>query len=94
MRSSLERDSNTYTWQRESKAGMTSKLGFSVVAPIKVTCPRSTAESSESCCDLEKRWISSINRIGLAAWKRLAPSVALAITSRTSFTPALMAEML
>ena len=40
--------------------------GFSVVAPIKVTVPVSTAFRSESCCDLLKRCISSINKIGAA----------------------------
>ena len=42
---------------------MTSKYGFSVVAPISVTTPSSTAGSSASCCALLKRWISSRKRI-------------------------------
>ena len=42
---------------------MTSKYGFSVVAPISVTMPSSTAGSSASCCALLKRWISSRKRI-------------------------------
>src|SRR5919197_1569483 len=42
---------------------MTSKYGFSVVAPISVTSPSSTAGSSASCCALLKRWISSRKKI-------------------------------
>ena len=49
--------------QRESSAEFTSKYGFSVVAPISVTSPSSTACSTESCCALLKRWISSMKRI-------------------------------
>jgi hypothetical protein len=41
----------------------TSKYGFSVVAPIKITVPSSTYGSSASCCNLLKRCISSINKI-------------------------------
>lgn len=65
---------------------MTSNEGFSVVAPIRVTIPCSTAPRSESCCDLEKRWISSINSIG-DIWLKNLWLLALSITSRTSFTP-------
>ena len=65
---------------------MTSNEGFSVVAPISVTVPCSTAPSSESCCDLLKRWISSMNSIGLACEKKRL-LLARSITSRTSFTP-------
>ena len=42
---------------------MTSKYGFSVVAPISVRRPDSTAGRSASCCALLKRWISSRKRI-------------------------------
>ena len=55
------RSSNS--WQRQSSAELTSKYGFSVVAPISVTRPDSTAGSSASCWALLKRWISSRNRI-------------------------------
>ena len=41
------------------EAELTSKYGFSVVAPMSVTRPSSTAGSSASCCALLKRWISS-----------------------------------
>ncbi len=40
---------------------MTSKEGFSVVAPIKIIVPASTCGRRASCWDLLKRWISSIN---------------------------------
>ena len=59
-------------------------------APIKVTTPVSTALSRESCCDLLKRCISSINRIGETVLKKRLP-FAFSITSRTSFTPELIA---
>ena len=65
---------------------MTSNDGFSVVAPISVTVPFSTAPNRESCCDLLNRWISSINRIGLDCEKKRL-LLARSITSRTSFTP-------
>ena len=83
--SSSPNSCSTYTWQRESRAEMTSNEGFSVVAPIRVIVPRSTAPSSESCCALLKRCISSIKRMApFSCWAAL-------ITSRTSFTPLLMA---
>lgn len=63
------------------------KDGFSVVAPMSVTMPFSTAPRSESCCDLEKRWISSIKRIGDAVLKKLL-SLAFWITSLTSASSA------
>ena len=86
-----ESDSSSYTCVRESSAELTSKYGFSVVAPISVTRPFSTAGSSASCCALLKRWISSRKRIV----RRPEPpsrSRARASTSRTSFTVAETAE--
>ena len=44
---------------RESNASCTLKLGFSVVAPMRVICPLSTGPRNTSCCVFEKRWISS-----------------------------------
>ncbi len=44
---------------------MTSKDGFSVVAPIRVTVPSSTTGRIASCSALLNRWISSMNRIVL-----------------------------
>ena len=54
-RSSFSSDFSTYSWQRDSNGRITSNEGFSVVAPISVTMPRSTAPNRESCCDFEKR---------------------------------------
>ena len=48
---------------REIRALFTSKLGFSVVAPMRVTSPRSTQGSRASCWALLKRWISSRKRM-------------------------------
>ena len=52
----------TITRDLEMRAGITSKLGFSVVAPIKVISPDSTWGRKASCWALLKRWISSTNR--------------------------------
>ena len=76
----------TKTRHRDNRGAITSKLGFSVVAPMSTTTPDSTLGSSASCCALLNRWISSMNRM---AW--LTDCLALLITSRTSFTPELMA---
>ena len=54
---------STKTRVRESSAPMTSKLGFSVVAPIRVTVPSSAGGSRLSCWALLRRWISSMNRM-------------------------------
>ena len=75
---------------RLRNGGLTSKNGFSVVAPIIVSVPSSTAGSNASCCALLNRWISSRNRIvprpcSPIRWR------ARSITSRTSLIPALTA---
>src|SRR5918999_2472988 len=77
--------------QRDSRASLTSKYGFSVVSPTSTTSPSSTAGSSVSCWALLKRWISSRKKIvpSLAVRRRCS---ARAITSRTSARPALTAE--
>ena len=49
------------TCARLSSAALSSKLGFSVVAPTSVTVPRSTKGRKPSCCARLKRWISSTN---------------------------------
>ena len=69
---------------------MTSKYGFSVVAPISVTSPSSTACSTESCCALLNRWISSMKIV----LRPLPPSRSSARrkTARTSSTRAETAE--
>ena len=91
-RSSRSRDFRTKTWQRESRGEMTSKDGFSVVAPIRTMVPVSTAPSRASCCALLKRWISSMNRIGAPRWLNRPAPRAFSNTSRTSLTPAVTAE--
>jgi hypothetical protein len=58
---------------RLRSGAFTSKNGFSVVAPISVSVPSSTAGSRASCCDLENRWISSRNRI--VPWSALAEAL-------------------
>ena len=68
---------------------MTSKLGFSVVAPMSVTIPCSTAAKRESCWLLLKRWISSMKRMGRTDEPKI-PLCSLwmrSSTSRTSLTP-------
>ena len=69
---------------------MTSKNGFSVVAPIIVISPSSTAGSNASCWALLKRWISSRKKtVRRPARSR---SSARAIIARTSARPALTAD--
>ena len=58
---------------RDSSGGLTSKYGFSVVAPISTSRPSSTDGSSASCWALLKRWISSRNRI--VPWPRSPEAV-------------------
>ena len=58
---------------------------------MSVKTPCSTAPNSESCCDLLKRWISSMNSSG-AFWSKNRCLRADSITSRTSFTPDVTAE--
>ena len=89
--SSSESAVSSITVQRESSAEFTSKYGFSVVAPISVTRPSSTACSTESCCALLKRWISSMKRIVRRPFPP-SRSRARAITARTSSTRAETAE--
>lgn len=51
--------SSIYVLHRDNSALITVKLGFSVVAPIRVIMPFSTHGSRTSCCDLDQRCISS-----------------------------------
>ena len=83
---------SSITVQRERSAELTSKYGFSVVAPMSVTRPSSTACSTESCCALLKRWISSMKRIVRRPFPP-SRSRARAITARTSSTRAETAEI-
>ena len=71
---------------------MTSKEGFSVVAPIRTIVPVSTAPRSASCWALLKRWISSMNSTGAPRWLKRLFERALSKTSRTSLTPEVTAD--
>ncbi|KAL1856900.1 hypothetical protein VTK73DRAFT_8206 [Phialemonium thermophilum] len=59
--SSTDSGASVKVRHRLRSAACTLKLGFSVVAPINVMVPASTGRRNTSCCDLEKRWISSQN---------------------------------
>jgi hypothetical protein len=87
----LDDDSEVRVGDRLMSGAFTSKKGFSVVAPIRVTMPPSTAGRRASCWLLLNRWTSSR--------KRMVPSPcsasslrAASMTSRTSLTPAVTAE--
>ena len=75
---------------RDSRAPLSSKEGFSVVAPTSVMVPSSMCGRKLSCCARLKRWISSMNSsVPLPVSRRLlARSKAL----RRSCTPEKMAE--
>jgi hypothetical protein len=73
--------------QRESSGVTSEKYGFSVVAPISVTVPSSTAGSRTSCCAFDHRWTSSTN-----STVRNRPPLACSITLRASATPEETAE--
>ncbi len=49
--------------ERERSGALTSKYGFSVVAPMRTSSPSSTPGSRASCWALLKRWTSSRKRI-------------------------------
>ena len=62
--SSLSRLASSSVWKtstraRESSAALSSKDGFSVVAPTRTIVPSSMTGRKESCCARLKRWISS-----------------------------------
>src|SRR5450759_4302258 len=70
---------------------LTSKNGFSVVAPTSTTRRSSTACSRASCCDLLNRWISSMNRI-VRCPENVRRSRAASMERRMSATPDVTAE--
>ena len=73
--------------ERDTRARFTSKKGFSVVAPIRMTVPFSTQGSRASCWLLFQRCTSSTKRMVLRSYSsrwRLASSMAW----RMSATPA------
>ncbi len=82
---SSSRPSSRMTRARERSALFTSKLGFSVVAPRRVTTPLSTSGSTASCCALLKRWISSMK--STVRWPMRRRSRARSMILRSSATP-------
>ncbi|OBX35776.1 hypothetical protein A8U91_00110 [Halomonas elongata] len=80
----------TCTLARDSRAELTSKEGFSVVAPISVSRPDSTWGSRASCWLLLSRWISSRNSRVPRSWPWATRARSTA--SRMSLTPAITAE--
>lgn len=91
MMPSLLRDLTTTTRLRERRGEITSKEGFSVVAPSKVMRPDSTWGRKASCWALLKRWISStkrtVRRFRFQFWR------AISTTFSTSFLPEVTAEI-
>src|ERR1700730_18389040 len=75
-----------YTLVRDNNGEMTSKDGFSVVAPINVMCPASTYGRNASCWALLNRCTSSTNTIVRCPDRDLRS--ATAITSFISLIPA------
>ena len=72
---------------RLTSALFTSKKGFSVVAPIRLTVPFSTQGRRASCWAVLKRCTSSMNRIVRRPWWA-SRSRAASTSARRSFTPA------
>ena len=89
--SAVVSDFSTYTLARESNALFSSKEGFSVVAPIKITVPSSMCGKNASCWLLLKRWTSSTNKIVLRSARRFC--FARSIASRISLIPLVTAEI-
>ena len=83
--SSFVSGSRTSTRERDRSGLITSKLGFSVVAPIKIIVPSSTWGKNASCWALLKRWISSTKRMVCIPSRRFW--AALSITLTTSAFP-------
>ncbi len=80
---------STYTRARDSSALFTSKDGFSVVAPMKISVPSSTYGRKVSCWDLLKRCTSSRNSTVSRVPRKLR---ACSTTARMSLMPASTAE--
>ena len=90
VRSSVVRAWRTNTLHRDRSAPLTSKEGFSVVAPIRMILPFSTNGRKASCWALLKRWISSTKTMVLSPYRRLFS--ACCITVRISLMPLVTAE--
>ena len=81
---------NVSTLARDSSAELSSKDGFSVVAPTRMMVPSSICGRKASCCERLKRWISSTNSSVPRPSSRRAR--AASNTLRKSETPEWMAE--
>ena len=90
-RSASSSDSSLTTTERLSNGLITEKLGFSVVAPMKVTSRFSTLGNRASCWDFEKRCTSSMNRT-VSLCEVTSRPWARSRTARTSLTPEVTAE--
>ena len=88
---SFFRGDKTMTRERERSGEMTSKEGFSVVAPIRVMRPDSTWGRKASCWALLKRWISS-TKSTVRVFK-LQLVLARSTTCSMSFLPEVTAEI-
>ena len=80
----------TTTRERDRSGEITSKLGFSVVAPIKIIKPDSTCGRKASCWALLNRWISSTN--STVRTLRFQLVLARSTTASISFLPAVTAD--
>ena len=82
---------NTSTRARDNSAALSSKDGFSVVAPTRMTVPSSMTGRKESCWARLKRWISSTNS---SVWRPLVRrSRAISNIFLRSATPEKIAEI-
>ena len=82
--------SNVMSRKRDKSGLLTSKNGFSVVAPMRIIVPSSTQGNNTSCWLLLKRWISSRNNIVLCCNDRTRLR-ASSMMLRNSPIPALVA---
>ena len=95
-RSLLERSPRRGVWKtstvaRDRSAALSSKDGFSVVAPTSMTVPSSMTGRKQSCWARLKRWISSTN--SSVPWPVRAAPRAASNTFFRSATPEKIAEI-
>ena len=90
--SSADKGSRTYTAERLSNAELTSKEGFSVVAPTKMKSPDSTCGKNASCWLLLKRCTSS-TKTNVGICRCVIVTRASSTASRISLTPLRTAEI-
>ena len=79
------------TRARERSAALSSKEGFSVVAPTRTMVPSSMRGRKASCCALLKRWISSTkSRVPRPFWRRRRAASKIFFRSATPVKMALI----